>query len=80
MRPFLQFSASVLDLLGMLSPAILLLKVTFQQLSKEGRDWDEELPAELSAKIQQWILKATKVPSIDIERCYTKNREIKEIL
>ena len=56
------------------------LQVMFQQLCKEGRDWDEKLPAELSAKIQQWISKATKVLNIEIDRCYTKNKEIKRIL
>ena len=60
-RKFLQFSASAFNPLGILSPAMLPLKVMFQQLCKEGRDWDEELPAELSAKFQQWISKAIKV-------------------
>ena len=64
----------------MLSPAMLSLKLMFRQLCKEGRDWDEKPPAELSAKFQQWISKATKVLNIEIERCYTKNKDIKEIL
>ena len=65
-RPLLQFSASVFDPLRILSPVMLRLQVMFQQLCKEGRDWDE-LPAELSAKIQQWISKATKVLNIEID-------------
>ena len=51
-----------------------------QQLCKEGKDWDEKLPAELSAKFQQWLSKATKVLNIEIKRCYTNSKEIKEIL
>ena len=71
---------SVFNPLGILSPAMLPLKVMFQQLCKEGRDWDEKLPSELSAKFQQWISKVTKVLNIEIEKCCTKNKEIKEIL
>ena len=52
----------------------------FQQLCKEGNDWDEKLPAELSAKFQQWLSKATKAKNIKIDRGYTKNKEIKVIL
>ena len=55
-------------------------KNTIQQLCQEGKDWDEKLPAELSTKFHQWLSKATKVPNIEIERCYTKNKEIKETL
>ena len=79
-RTFLQFSASVLEPLSILSPALLLLKVMFQKLYKEGKDWDKKLPGELSAKFQQWLSKATKVLNIEIERCYTKNKKTKEIL
>ena len=79
-RQVLQFSASVFDPLGILSPAIVPFNVMFQQLCNERRDWDEKLPAELFANFQQWISKATKVLNIEIERCYTKNKEIKEIL
>ena len=56
------------------------LKVMFQQLFIEGKDWDKKLSAELSAKFQQWLSKATKVPNIEKERCYTKNKDVKEIL
>ena len=59
---------------------MLALKVIFQQFCKEGKNWDEKLPAELSTKFQQWLSKATKVPNIEMERCYTKKKEIKEIL
>ena len=55
-RHFLRCSASVFDPLGILSPAMFPLKVMLQQLRKERRDWDEKLPAELSA-----------VPTVDIE-------------
>ena len=48
-RQFLQCSASVFDPLGILSPAMFPLKVMLLQLRKERRDWDEKLPAELSA-------------------------------
>ena len=50
-RQFLQFSASVFAPLGVLSLVMLPLKVMPQQLCKEGKDWDEKLPAELSAKL-----------------------------
>ena len=79
-RQFSQFSASVFDPLSVLSSAILPLKVMFQQPCKIGEDLDEKLPTELSAKFQQWLSKATKVPSIEIEKCYSKNKEIKKIL
>ena len=75
----MQFSESVFAPFGVLSPAMLRLNVMFQQC-KEEKDWDEKLPAELSAKFKQRLLKVTKVPNIKIERCYTKNKEIKEIL
>ena len=52
------------------------LKEILQQVRKEKKDWDKKLPAELSAKFQQWLLKATT----EIERCNTKNKEIKEIV
>ena len=71
----MQFSESVFAPFGVLSPTMLRLKVMFQHC-KEEKDWDEKLPAEISAKFKQRLLKATKVPNIKIERCYTKNKEI----
>ena len=35
------------------------LKVMFPQLFIEGKDWDKKLSAELSAKFEQWLSKAT---------------------
>ena len=52
----------------------------FQQLCKEGKDWNEKLPVKLFEKFQEWLLKATKIPNTEIEWCYTKNLEIKKIL
>ena len=49
-------------------------------ICKEGKDWNEMLAAELSTKFQQWLSKATKAQNIEIDRCYTKNKEIKGIL
>ena len=48
----------------------------FQQLCTKGKDWDEKLLADLSAKFQQWPSKVTIVPNIEIERRYTKNKDI----
>ena len=56
------------------------LKVMFQQLCEERKAWDKKLPVELPAKFQHWLSKGTKVPKIEIERCYIKNKEIKNII
>ena len=46
-RNILKAFASMYDPLGFLSPIIIRMKVLFQSLSQDKRDWDEELQGDV---------------------------------
>ena len=68
-RKVVQTSASCFDPLGLLSPAILRMKIFFQQLCKNGHDWDEPLP---ETRVAEWnaITGDLQNCKVSVPRCY----------
>ena len=62
--------ARTFDVLGWLSPAILPMKILFQELRERHLDWDEEVPEVLKLKHSQWREELLQLLSIKLTRCY----------
>ena len=59
--------ARTFDVLGWLSPAILPMKLLFQELHL---DWDDEVPGNLRAKHEKWREELPLLATIKLPRCY----------
>jgi len=73
-RTLLQFTASIFDPLGILSPIVLKLKVLFQKSCKETKDWDVKLSSELTNEIQKWMQGAASFKGLKVKRSYKMTR------
>ena len=71
-RTVLKELSSVYDLLGILSPAVIPLKLLFQEICILKLDWDVPLPAEFTAKWKKLIGTLIKFDIISIPRFYLK--------
>ena len=54
-RGLLQLLARVYDPLGLISPIMVALRCTFQQVCKLGIGWDDDVPAEQRLNIRKWL-------------------------
>ena len=79
-RTLLRFTASIFDPLGMLSPAVLKLKVLFQKSCKETKDWDIKLSSELIKEIQRWMQGAADFKGLKVKRPYNMTRSTSTVL
>ena len=57
--------AKTYDILGWISPAILTMKLLYQQLWQKGHDWDETVPSDLRELHSQW---RTELPILSQKR------------
>ena len=64
-RSFLKLIATLFDPLGFLSPYIVRAKVLMQEIWISGRNWDDTLPEEITAKVMSWL---SELPTV----CYLK--------
>ena len=62
--------AKVFDVLGWLSPAILPMKVLFQQLWELKLDWDQPVPEQLKQKHARWRAELPLLSSVTLKRSY----------
>ena len=62
--------ASIFDHVGILSPAVVPLKILFQKICKDGSSWDDDINDECKALWKKWLLSAQKTPYIVIHHCY----------
>ena len=62
--------ARTFDVLGWLSPAILPMKLLFQELWELHLDWDEEVPGNLREKHEKWREELPLLATISLPRCY----------
>ena len=69
-RELLKRIASIFDPAGILSPAVVPLKILLQRMCKEGGSWDDDINDEFKAVWKKWLLSAHRTPNIVIPRCY----------
>ncbi|XP_062557552.1 uncharacterized protein LOC134222417 [Armigeres subalbatus] len=69
-RDVLRVLMSVYDPLGMLSNYMILLKLLFQEIWREGISWDDEIGTEQQEKWKIWLQLLPEVESVRIPRCY----------
>ena len=62
--------ARTFDVLGWISPAILPMKVLFQELWERQLGWDDEVPDVLREKHTKWREELPLLASIRLPRCY----------
>ncbi|KAM7296267.1 uncharacterized protein ISCGN_021446, partial [Ixodes scapularis] len=67
-RFVLQASSRIFDPMGLLAPAIITVKILFQQLWERGVDWDETLPADLYEEWDAWCKDLTALKNIAVPR------------
>ena len=67
--------ASIFDPIEILSPAVVLLKILFQRMCKEGSSWDDDINDECKIVQKKWLLSAQKTPNIVIPRCYLEKEK-----
>ncbi|XP_035863972.1 uncharacterized protein LOC118496432 [Sander lucioperca] len=62
--------ASVFDPLGFLGPFLLLGKKILQEMCQKGIGWDEQLPAELKPRWDNWLNDLENLQKLQIPRCF----------
>ena len=74
-RELLKRIAPIFDPVGILSPAIVPLKILFQSMCKEGSSWNDDINDEFKAIWKKWLLSAHKTSNIVIPRYYLQKEK-----
>ena len=69
-RVVLSVLAKIFDPIGYLSPYVMYGKLLFQDIWKEGLNWDSELPDEFKNRFMNWIESSKHFESFSLPRCY----------
>ena len=69
-RVVLSLIARMFDPLGFLNPFVVFLKVLFQELWKEGLDWDEQVPESVEKQVKLWLDSLSDLRLWSFPRCY----------
>ena len=72
--------ARTYDILGWIAPAVLSMKLIYQQLWKTGHDWDDQVPPDLLELHSQWRSELPNLAAKQLPRCYSSpNHHIKHL-
>ena len=63
--------ARTYDILGWIAPAVLSMKLVYQQLWKTGHDWDDQVPKELLDLHRRWRSELPSLAEKQLHRCYS---------
>ena len=74
-RNLLKMTATLFDPLGLISPAIVQMKMVLQDACLLKLDWDSKLPNELIETLRRCLNEFEKVEHLRIERCYLSRIE-----
>lgn len=70
-RQLLSDTARIFDPLGLLSPVLMVAKITFQNLWPIGPNWDGNLPDKILDKWLVWKRDVSNLKSFRYDRCLT---------
>ena len=59
------------DILGWISPAVLSMKLLYQQLWKTGQDWDDQVPPDILDLHKRWRSELPDLAARQLPRCYS---------
>ena len=68
-RNLLKVTSNFFDLLGILSPALVQMKLLFQSLCHENVAWDSPLPEPVRRQWKSWLQDLREVQQIMVPRC-----------
>jgi len=71
-RSLLRVTASIFDPLGVLSPFVIRLKMLFQLMCSEGREWDQPLEGQYLRHWETLVEELKILNEVKIPRCYFK--------
>ena len=71
-RGFLKKLATLFDPLQMLAPFTIRARMAMQETWLLGLGWDDEFPAELRNKCQEWFSQLPELCGVQVPRCYRK--------
>ena len=74
-RGIMGTTCSLFDLIGFLSPFILIPKMLLQELWRLGYDWDSPVDDNILAVWIKWLEGVKRVPEIKLDRCYNRSDE-----
>ena len=68
-RELLSTAASLFDPLGMITPFAIRIRSLLQAVIKQGKKWDEQVPAKFHSDLKKWINEFNSMPDITTKRC-----------
>ena len=80
-RIVLSIIARTFDPMGYLAPFVMKLKIIFQEIWRQGFQWDESLPHDVAHEVLSWIEDLAHVEAIKVPRSYTGTawRELRDL-
>ena len=66
--------AKTYDILGWIAPAILTMKLMFQQLWRTGQDWDDPVPSDILNLHKNWRDQLSELAVKRLPRCYSSTQ------
>ena len=69
-RSLLRMTAKIFDPLGILAPFVIKLKILFQVICLEKKDWDKQLQGKMHDKWNMIVNELKSLNAIRIPRCY----------
>ena len=73
-RKIFSLVCSIFDSLGILSPLTIRFKILLQEIWKLGKKWDEQLPIQISRRLQKILDSYFEMPEIHLTRTLTSLR------
>ena len=68
LRTVLSVSSRVNDILGLVSPVVILTRILMQRIWRRRLDWDQKLPVEMKKEIWQWVDQLKDLSHVSVPR------------
>ena len=70
-RSIISDVSKTFDILGWVAPAVLSMKILYQQLWQKGHDWDATVPSDLADQHARWREQLPLLAQKQMPRCYS---------